>query len=142
MAKGDAQRAQNMINRQEVTGQNALNRMGSNFYDANRTFGANYAMGSGMNLNSYDDIMRNYSSMFQNPFNPQTTISFSIRNSGFVKIRLYDSLGKLVKIIVAGNYNPGKYNLNINMEGHISGIYFYSFEYNDKKEVKKMLYIK
>ena len=72
MAKGDAQRAQNMINRQEVTGQNALNRMGSNFYDANRTFGANYAMGSGMNLNSYDDIMRNYSSMFQNPFNPQT----------------------------------------------------------------------
>ena len=47
---------------------------------------------------------------FPNPFNPVTTIAFSLPKSEYVSLRIYDTLGKEVKEVFSGNLNAGNYS--------------------------------
>ena len=39
-----------------------------------------------------------------NPFNPSTTISYNIEESGHVSLKIYDVMGRLVKTLVDNQY--------------------------------------
>jgi photosystem II stability/assembly factor-like uncharacterized protein len=76
---------------------------------------------------------------FPNPFNPTTTISFTLAKSSFTTLTIYDILGRRVatllgKILPAGNYstvwNAGEFS---------SGVYFYCLRSGDFGETKKLL---
>lgn len=71
MAKGDSKQAKQSIQQQTGAAQNTLDQSGQRIFGGHDIFQGNYNMGSGMNLNSYDDIMNNYRSMMYNPTNPQ-----------------------------------------------------------------------
>ena len=79
---------------------------------------------------------------FPNPFNPSTTISFNIPTSSFVNLKVYNSLGKEVALLVSEQLNSGSYNIGFDASGLNSGVYFYTLETSDFRDTKKMLLIK
>ena len=84
---------------------------------------------------------------FPNPFNPVTTISYSLPKSGSVSIVIYDMMGRLVRDIVSeyqsSGYKSIKWDATNNLGESVSaGMYFYMVDIGNLKQVRKMLYIK
>jgi len=79
---------------------------------------------------------------FPNPFNPVTTINFSIPAESNVKLTVYDMIGKEVITLVNEKLNAGSYNAEFNGSEFASGTYFYKLEASGFSEIKKMVLIK
>jgi len=84
---------------------------------------------------------------YPNPFNSLTTISFRLASKGFVSLRIYDSLGRLVKTVTEQNLIEGfhkfKWNgKNKNGTPVPSGIYFYRMVTNNFSATRKLILIK
>lgn len=79
---------------------------------------------------------------YPNPFNPSTKISFSIQQNSFVKLTVYDALGKAVTQLVNGQMNAGAHSLDFNASSLPSGVYYYKLEANGFSDVKKMMLVK
>ena len=79
---------------------------------------------------------------FPNPFNPSTTINYSVPKAGFVTVKIYNSIGVEVMTLVNGNHIAGNYTEVIDMSGFSSGIYFYTMTSGDFKETRKMMLVK
>jgi hypothetical protein len=79
---------------------------------------------------------------YPNPFNPNTLIKFSLPESGFVKLTIYDLLGREVALLMNAEQSAGSYEVELNATGLPSGIYFYRFQAGDFIETKKMILIK
>jgi len=63
--------------------------------------------------------------IFPNLFNPVTTISYDLPNSGFVTLKVYDMLGREVKTLVNEMKTAGFHRAQFSAEGLASGAYFY-----------------
>jgi len=87
-------------------------------------------------------------SNYPNPFNPSTTISFSIPNDSNVSLNIFNLKGQKVKTLVNSHVVKGKHvqvwnGLNNKGNRVASGIYFYKLNINGKTEVtKKCLLLK
>jgi|GEM_PF-1670173 len=79
---------------------------------------------------------------YPNPFNPTTKIKFDIKESGFVKLKIYDMLGKEVASLVNEKLTPGSYETDFDGSGLTSGVYFYKLEAEGYNEVKRMMLVK
>src|SRR5690606_19678322 len=79
---------------------------------------------------------------YPNPFNPSTKIKFAIPNSSFVKLAVYDMLGREVSSLVNEQLQPGTYEYEFEASGLISGVYFYKISTDNFSEVRKMILIK
>lgn len=78
-----------------------------------------------------------------NPFNPSTTISYSIANTGWANLIVYDLLGRKVATLADGAMTPGEYSVTWNAEGFSSGVYFCRLEHDGGKILThKMLLVK
>src|SRR4030095_12487721 len=62
---------------------------------------------------------------YPNPFNPVTNIKFQIPKSSFVKLAVYDLLGREVTTLVNGQLKPGTYKADWDAFNFPSGVYFY-----------------
>lgn len=81
-------------------------------------------------------------SNYPNPFNPTTKILYTLPNSGFVNITIYNTSGQVVKVLSNEYKNAGSYNIEFNGSNLSSGIYFYRITSGKYFEVKKMILIK
>ena len=79
---------------------------------------------------------------YPNPFNPETNISYTIPNTGFVSLKIYNSLGQEIVTLVSTNQKPGTYNVVYAAKGLSSGVYYYRLLFNNKVEIKKMLLLR
>jgi hypothetical protein len=79
---------------------------------------------------------------FPNPFNPSTTINFSVPKSGTVTIKIFDILGKEVATLVNENKPVGNYSVQLNASKLVSGVYFYRMQAGDFVQTKKSLLLK
>jgi hypothetical protein len=84
---------------------------------------------------------------YPNPFNPETTISFSVPTSGYTTLKIYNLKGEVVRTLVNDVREAGKYNVVWNGTDDrgrtvSSGIYLYRLENNGKKLTGKMLLAK
>ena len=84
---------------------------------------------------------------YPNPFNPTTTIKYSVPKNSDVKLRVYNMMGQLIKTLVNESKAPGFYYIewngtNENDSKVASGIYFYRFESGNFVENNKMILIK
>jgi photosystem II stability/assembly factor-like uncharacterized protein len=81
---------------------------------------------------------------FPNPFNPSTTISFSIPHEGYVSLKIYDASGREVSTLINNEVlNSGTYSKSFIANNLASGVYFYSILINGKISLtRKMLLIK
>jgi len=72
-------------------------------------------------------------SSYPNPFNPSTTISFNIAESGNVKVTIYQNTGELVKELCNNYYKSGNNTINFSGDNYSSGVYFTVIEYFNKE---------
>lgn len=79
---------------------------------------------------------------YPNPFNPVTTISYEVPKSTFVKIVLFDILGREIKTLVNDYLHTGKYEIKFNVQNLSSGIYIYTMSSENVKISKKMIILK
>jgi hypothetical protein len=77
-----------------------------------------------------------------NPFNPLTTISYSILRSELVSLKVYDLTGREIQTLVSEVQNIGSYSINLDASDLASGIYLYKLQVGDFGETKKMTLIK
>ncbi len=80
---------------------------------------------------------------YPNPFNPETKIKFGLPLRKFVKLVVYNALGKEVEILVNNNLEPGVYEASWNAENYPSGVYFFRVEADGEFEKSgKMILLK
>lgn len=85
---------------------------------------------------------------FPNPFNPTTTISYTLPLQSHVKLSIYNPLGELVETIVSDIQSAGEHEAVWNAGYHPSGVYIYTLGVlsvngiEQKKISKKMLLLK
>lgn len=79
---------------------------------------------------------------FPNPFNPATTINFSIQKEGLVTLKIYNILGQEVATLVNEFKNAGAHTINFDASKLSSGIYLYKIDSNGFTQTKKMMLIK
>jgi hypothetical protein len=79
---------------------------------------------------------------FPNPFNPGTTINFSIPTEGFVTLDVYNSIGQKVASLVNETKTAGSYTVGFDATNLTSGIYFYRISSGSFSETKKMILLK
>ncbi|HTR82822.1 MAG TPA: T9SS type A sorting domain-containing protein [Bacteroidota bacterium] len=80
---------------------------------------------------------------FPNPFNPSTTISFTLGKTERTTLKVYDMLGREIAKIFDGVAEGGNlYSITFNGSKFASGIYIYRLESEGISETKKMLLIK
>ena len=75
-----------------------------------------------------------------NPTNGTTTINYEVYIGGSVEIRIYNSMGQLLKSLPQGVIQPGVYQTKINISSFPMGLYQYSLLINgEQADVKKMI---
>jgi hypothetical protein len=80
---------------------------------------------------------------FPNPFNPTTQIAFDVKETGFVKLRVFNPLGADVATLVAGEMGTGHYAVPFDASRLTSGLYFYTLTVGDRyTATRKMLLVK
>jgi len=80
---------------------------------------------------------------YPNPFNPVTTIKFSLSQPGNIALKIYDTRGQLVETLVEGNRSPNTYQYIWNAENVASGMYFYRLSVDGRTiDTKRMVLLK
>ena len=79
---------------------------------------------------------------YPNPFNPTTTIEYSIPEASFVELKIYDILGGEVASLVKENKPSGKHSVKFNASNLPSGIYFYRIVSGNFTATKKLILLK
>ncbi len=84
---------------------------------------------------------------YPNPFNPATTISFHTPKATEVSIRIYNMLGREIKVLMDERISAGAHSVawdGKNEDGVAvsAGIYFYRLIADSFTETRKMLYLK
>lgn len=79
---------------------------------------------------------------FPNPFNPTTSIPFSLNRAADVELHIYNSAGQLVKTLVNERMQAGSYQYDFDASGLASGTYFYRVKFDGKAQTKRMMLIK
>ena len=92
-------------------------------------------------ITSYPDDFY-LSQNFPNPFNPTTTISFSLKSQSFVSLKVFDAMGKEVSVIVSEEMSAGTYSSQWDATGFASGVYFYQLQAGSFTETKKLLLLR
>lgn len=78
-----------------------------------------------------------------NPFHPKTTILYSIPQSGFITLKIYEMLGREIRSLVNEIQQGGKYSIYFDVSDFSRGLYFYRLQTgNGFSETKKMLLVK
>jgi hypothetical protein len=79
---------------------------------------------------------------YPDPFNPSTTIAFSLPRSASASLKVYDMLGREVATLVNGYTTSGMHEVQFNAANLASGIYLYRLTSGNFTEVKKMMLVK
>jgi hypothetical protein len=79
---------------------------------------------------------------FPNPFNPTTTIQFSIPQTSKVDLMVYDALGKEIVSLVRGTRQSGTYQILLDASRLATGIYYYKLTAGSFIDIKRMVLIK
>ncbi len=95
-----------------------------------------------------DEIMSSYLlGNYPNPFNPETTIYFSLAEDSSIELVIFNVKGQKVKTIAEGVYEKGKHAEAWNGEDEngktmASGVYLYQLKAGVKTAIKRMLLLK
>ncbi len=79
---------------------------------------------------------------YPNPFNPSTTILFSLKRSAKVNLSVYDVMGRTVAVLLDGKAEAGQHRILCNLGHTGSGIYFYRLTIEHNIQVGRMLLLK
>ncbi len=80
---------------------------------------------------------------YPNPFNPSTTISYTLKQAGFVSLEVYDVLGRRIQTLVSERQQRGSYQVVFNGTDLSSGVYFMKLSSDGfAAKLRKMMLVK
>jgi len=84
---------------------------------------------------------------YPNPFNPTTTISFTLAEPGPASLKIYNAKGQLVRQLANSQYTAGQHHLIWDGRDALgrpvsSGLYFYRLQSQDYSQSHKMILMK
>ena len=84
---------------------------------------------------------------YPNPFNPTTTIEFSLRQTQNVKFAIYNIMGQRIKTLVDKKYSAGNHRIQWNGTNNLgnkisSGVYLGRMESGDFTKTIKLILMK
>src|SRR5690349_15907336 len=79
---------------------------------------------------------------YPNPFNPVTKIKFGLPKESFVKITVFDILGREVSVLANEQLKAGEFEVDWIATSFPSGVYFYRIEAGSFVKTAKMMLIK
>ncbi|SVD68055.1 uncharacterized protein METZ01_LOCUS420909, partial [marine metagenome] len=86
-----------------------------------------------------------------NPFNPSTTISYNVEQSGYISLKVYDVMGRLVRTLVDNQYVSSGYETGYSvlwngLDNHgqkaSAGLYIYRLQSGAMSMTNKMILLK
>jgi len=113
------------------------------YYSVDTTF-LTFPEGTGVeDLPSANYLSQNY----PNPFNPVTTISFGVKHASHVSLRIYDVMGRLVRVLVDERKPAGRYDVcwdgrDDNGKKAATAVYFMRLEVGGFCETKKLVLLR
>ena len=81
-------------------------------------------------------------SIYPNPFNPQTSISFDLPHSSRIEIVVYNLLGEKAAEIFEGSMNAGSHNLTFDASNLSSGVYLLNLSTDEGSITSKLVLMK
>ena len=79
---------------------------------------------------------------YPNPFNPQTTINFSINYESHIEISIYNISGQLIKTLINEYRYPGFHTAYWDASNYTSGVYFAHLKTKESVYAKKLILMK
>ncbi|MBA7582919.1 hypothetical protein ES708_24857 [subsurface metagenome] len=79
---------------------------------------------------------------FPNPFNPETTIEFTLPKVSHVTADIYNLAGQKVETVADARFPTGRHTLVWNASNHAAGLYFCRIESGDHIQTVKMMFVK
>ncbi len=104
-----------------------------------RLFGtATSVGGDGVLIPESNRLLGNY----PNPFNPVTTIRYRLEAEENVKLKIYNSLGQKIRVLVDELQSAGMYDISFNAQGLASGIYYCRLSTKGFTESRSMMLLR
>jgi hypothetical protein len=79
---------------------------------------------------------------YPNPFNPTTVIKYQLPKDSYVTLKLYDILGREIKVLVDGMTEAGSHEVSLDASQLASGMYMYKLKAGEFHAVKKLLLLR
>jgi hypothetical protein len=92
----------------------------------------------GMNVPKVYGISQSY----PNPCGGHAQIRYQVPRKSKVDLRVYDTSGRLVDVLVSGEVEAGYHSLRLDTGSYVSGVYFYRLAAGGKTFTKKMIVVK
>ena len=126
---------------------------GEELYVTSNLEGSYYGMtpltSGGITVHEVTAVPEDYilSQNYPNPFNPSTQIEYSVPESGYVTVAIYDVAGRLVQTLVDGVVESGYHSIvwdGRDSAGHTvsAGLYIYSLKGDHVAITRKMVMMK
>lgn len=80
--------------------------------------------------------------VYPNPFNPATTIRFDLPQASHVKLKIFDSSGRLVSDVIQGWRQAGWHEVTFDGSGLSSGVYLYEITAGEAHSQGKLVLMK
>jgi len=77
-----------------------------------------------------------------NPFNPSTTISYTLESACYIDLTVYDNIGREVAKLVEGYASAGNHEVVFDAKNLVSGVYFAKLRTGNHTNIQKMLLVK
>jgi hypothetical protein len=81
-------------------------------------------------------------SVSPNPFNPVTTLNYTLQTTGPVSLKVYDTNGRLVATLVEGALAAGSYQATFDGSRLASGVYLYRLQAGTQTATGKLMLMK
>ncbi|MCH7640112.1 MAG: T9SS type A sorting domain-containing protein [Bacteroidetes bacterium] len=82
------------------------------------------------------------SGAYPNPFNPSTTIAYALPEAGPIRLEVFDTLGRVVRILIDEERAAGEHSVSFDASGLASGAYLYRLTSPAGSVVRTMVLLK
>ena len=89
-----------------------------------------------------NDMQFNLSAAYPNPFNPSTSFSIDIPNSGYLTVKVFNVSGQLIEVLTSGFVSTNTYDFTWNASNMATGIYVINAEFNGQSITHNVSLIK
>lgn len=79
---------------------------------------------------------------YPNPFNPATEIAYTLPQAGWVRLLVYNALGRRVATLVNGPQSAGRHTVLFDGAGLPTGVYLYQLQAGEFRARRKMMLVK
>ena len=107
-----------------------------------------YTIADVLVANSHSAVSVNQASKFElsasypNPFNPVTSMSFTMPLDGLASVKVYNLMGQQVALLADGNYTQGMHQITWNASDLSSGVYIVKAIYAGNVSTQKLVLMK